>query len=554
MKKTLLALGAACIALSGMAATPQQKLLTSAKSNLGKIADIKTKPNFHSEKSASLAKRATAAFGPEDVVETAEGTTQAMAVVSSGYYYSMFGLIQYEDMESASNVVYAENDEVYFQDIIPFAGMETYVKGIKKDNKIEVSFPQTVIFYEDEGYGLFMCLMEKDAEAGEDEVNYIPTEDASVTFTVSEDGSLTAEGLSDDLILGYAYTDDYTWCGFGASKLEMTPFNEKPVEAPEDIEVSKGFWTYNAGDYGWPVNWAQGYDEVYFQGLSADMPEAWVMGTVEYDDTEATISIAQNQYLGIASGAFIYTKCAKFIYDEDGVAIDAEMMPADYQFQLVWDYEENTLVAKDPEVLFVLNCGDGEYYALNYFEDMKLAHQEDYSGTPANPYNLFFDDTYDYYGFGAFQFVVPAISTDGDVLDTKDLYYVVYVDDEEWEFYAEEYGIEEDLVEIPWNLSEYYIYNWGGAMRETDFFVEGISTLGVQSVYKYNGEETRSEIVTLDLDDPTAVGSLTSDKKVASVKYYDVSGRQVANPGAGIVIKRVVYEDGTVASFKKAVR
>lgn len=502
-----------------------------------------------------MAKKAKAIFGPEDVITSVEGSTQAMSAVCSGYYYSWFGLMDYKDMETATNVVYADNDEVYFYEIVPFLSTDTYVKGVKKDNKIEVTLPQTIAFYEDEGYGLFLCLMEKDeALSDEDMPYYAPTEAESVTFTVAEDGTLTAEGLSDDLVLGCAYTDDYTWCGFGASKLIMTPFNEKPVEAPSDIEVSKGFWTINAGDYGWPVNWAQGYDEFYFQGISSYMPEAWVKGTVEYDDSEATISIAQNQYLGVASGAFIYTKCAKFIYDEEGVAIDAEMMPADYQYQLVWDYEENTIVAKDPEVLFVFNCGSGEYYALDAFEDLKLAHQEDYSGTPANPYDLIFEDTSEYYGYSIFQFVVPGISTEGDVLDTNDLYYVVYVDGEEWEFYADEYFIEEDLVEVPWDYSSYYIYNWGGAVREADFFVEGISTLGVQSVYKYNGEETRSEIVTIDLDDPTAVGSVMSDKKVASVKYYDVAGREVANPAAGIVIKRVTFEDGTVASFKKAVR
>ena len=90
--------------------------------------------------------------------------------------------------------------------------------------------------------------------------------------------------------------------------------------------------------------------------------------------------------------------------------------------------------------------------------------------------------------------------------------------------------------------------------RETDFFIDGISTLGVQSIYKYNGKETRSEIITLDLDDPTSVADINAGKKVADVKYYDIAGREMANPAAGIAIKRVVYEDGSVASFKKVVR
>ena len=146
------------------------------------------------------------------------------------------------------------------------------------------------------------------------------------------------------------------------------------------------------------------------------------------------------------------------------------------------------------------------------------------------------------------------MSTEGDFLDTDNLSYVVYVDGEEWEFDAEEYELEENMVEIPWNFGVYYIYNYGGALREVDFFVEGISTLGVQSIYRYDGEETRSDIVTIDLDDPSAVAAVGADRKVKDVKYYDLSGRQVASPAAGIFVKRVTFEDGTVATFKKAVR
>ncbi len=551
MKKSLLALGAACIALSGIAAAPLQKFEAPVKKSFQKLPELKSYKD-------SMVKKTPAKIGsPDDIITSVQGTTQEMSVTSSGYLVYFDYVLPYFDEPSATKVVYGDNNEVYLYEVVPFAVTDSYVKGIKNGDKIEVSLPQTVEFNEYYGYGLNLCLLEKavedDGEGGE-LVWFYPTDDTTVTFTIAADGSITADGLSEDLELGYAWTDDNTWGYFAVSSLTMTPFNEKPVTVPDDVEVSENFWSFDAGDYSWPVNWAQGYDEFYFQGLAPSLPDLWVKATVDYDDDAAIVSVPQNQYLGVYGGQFVYTKFAKLSFDEYGNVTDADMMPDDYQYQLIWDYEENTMVAKDSDVSFIYNGGDA---GISYFEilpQVKLVHQDDFAGTPANPSNLYFEDTYASDGYGTFRFDVPAVSTDGDFLNTDDLSYVVYVDGEEWEFDADDYELDANMVEIPWDFSVYYIYNWGGTVREVDFFVEGITTLGVQSVYKYNGEETRSEIVTLDLDDPTAVAGLNADKKVASVKLYDVAGREVSSAAKGIVIKRVVYEDGSVASFKKAVR
>lgn len=558
MRKSLLALSAALVAVSGMAANPQQ-LQVPASANLcfDKSVELKSTGNIRVDRSKSSVNKAPAKVSSADIITSVEGKVQGMSTTASGFYVNLFWIFEYADQSTASQVVYGDNDEVYFLDILPNASVGAYVKGVKKDNKVEISLPQTVLYYDSYGYGFNLVCMEKYTEVdeeGNELIGYEKTDASSFTFTVAEDGSMVADGISDELILGYAYTDDDSWAGYGVTELSMTPFDGEPVTPPADIEVSKNFWLISGAPIAQPVNWAQGYDEVYFQGLSANMPEGWVKGTVEYDDSFATISIAQDQYLGIAYSQFIYTKCAKMIYDEDGTLVDAELMPADYQYQLIWDYEENTITAKDPEVSFVLNAAQDRVYYLDYFTDLKLIHQDSFEGTPANPTGLEFNETIDSDGYNSFFFEVPAVSTDGDYLLTDDLYYVVYVDGEEWECDAEEYEIDESLVEIPWGFSAYYIYNYGGTRREVDFFVEGISTVGVQSVYKYDGVETRSEIVTLDLESGSKVNALDADKKVAKVAYYDIAGRAVANPANGLFIKKTTYTDGSVVSTKSFIR
>ncbi|MDE6856157.1 MAG: hypothetical protein K2J34_06820, partial [Muribaculaceae bacterium] len=76
---------------------------------------------------------------------------------------------------------------------------------------------------------------------------------------------------------------------------------------------------------------------------------------------------------------------------------------------------------------------------------------------------------------------------------------------------------------------------------------------GVQSVYNYDGVETRSEIMTLDLE-TTAVDGVEAGRKMTDVKYFDLSGREVASPAEGIFVKRVTFDDGSVATFKQAIR
>ncbi len=553
MKKSLLALGAACVALSGMAAAPMQKLEAPAKISFSKSADIQALGNLRVEKTNSLMKKAPAKIGAEDVITSVEGTKQNVTITGSGYYlFWGIMLATYENQQAASHIVYGENNEVYLYDIIPNFACQSYVKGVKDGDKITIDFPQTVLWDEDYQDGYSMTLFDYEEtvdEDGEVSATYVPVENATLTLSIAEDGSMVAEGINEDRIIGGGIiSGDNGWIGYGALELSIVPFNEEVVTVPADIEVTD-YWTLiaNSLGYGWSINWAQGYDEFYFQGFSEAMPEAWFKATVEYEDDHAVISVAQDQYVGDYAGYYIYTKCAQVIDDE------FVLMPEDYVYQLIWDFEEGTITPKDADVSFLFNAAKDRVYYLDEFIDFTLIHQDSFAGTPQNPYGLEYGYN-DYYGCYEFYFTVPAISTEGEALKTENLSYVIYIDGEEWEFDPEEYQLEEPMVEIPWS---YYnpggIWDNGGAAREVDFFMEGVSTIGVQSIYNYEGEETRSEIVTLDLD-PTAVAGITADKKVTSVNYYDVAGRKVSNDAKGIVIKRVVYEDGTVASFKKAVR
>lgn len=539
MKNFLLVVGAACIAFSSWAAPSQ---ILQDRSSLNKYARAKAPEG--------LKKGIPGLDNIRDIITEVDGEKVDVTVTSSGITMSGFGFTEYKDKSMASNIVYGEDNEVYIYEIFPYLPTESYFRGTKDGDKITVELPQAIYYDDSLGFveAYYLTLL---SYSNEDDW-YFPEEKSTLTFSIDEFGTMTAEGLSKDRMLGVADSEDGSWIGLGAWDLSISTFDEKPVELPSDFEVSESFWTAIGNGYGWQVNFAQGGDEIYFQGLSERMPNAWVKGTLKYDEYTATVSIAQDQYVGDFMGYHIFTKCVQMTTDKDGNIFYEDLMDPDYEYQLVWDFEEETMTAKDKDIVLLFNTSKNDVLFVNDLMELQLIHQESFEGIPANPSELAFEDVMEEEGFSMFSFKLPAISTEGDYLRLEDLSYVVYVNDEEWTFDAEEYELEESLEEVPWSLSNYWIVKgFDSTDHLVTFFVEGISTLGVQSIYRYNGEETRSDIVTLDLEDTTSVSDIKTDIKVASVKYYDVTGREVSNPVGGVVIKRVVYDDGSVASFKK---
>ncbi|MDE6379651.1 MAG: hypothetical protein K2L11_04195, partial [Muribaculaceae bacterium] len=132
--------------------------------------------------------------------------------------------------------------------------------------------------------------------------------------------------------------------------------------------------------------------------------------------------------------------------------------------------------------------------------------------------------------------------------------FVFYANDDPLTLDSGDYGLEESIEEIPWtfeNNNMTILKPFGTCRHAVYVFVEGISTIGVQSVYRYDGKETRSEIVTIDVEnDPDAVGTIDADKKIADVKYYSIDGREVAAPASGLFIKRVIFDDGATHTSK----
>jgi hypothetical protein len=104
-----------------------------------------------------------------------------------------------------------------------------------------------------------------------------------------------------------------------------------------------------------------------------------------------------------------------------------------------------------------------------------------------------------------------------------------------------------------------------GVERVIAIFSDGFESVGVQILYRpEEGKEFRSDILYYDLatkeatvmpvNDNSGVSSLSADRQVKNVTYYDLTGRRVTNPSNGIYVKRTAFNDGSVTTAKQVIK
>lgn len=181
---------------------------------------------------------------------------------------------------------------------------------------------------------------------------------------------------------------------------------------------------------------------------------------------------------------------------------------------------------------------------------------------PADPTADDFEDSGSESGYTKFYFTLPEEDVDGKKIDIELLSYSVWLknDDnvpklfvfEEDVYYYDIEGMG-DLTEIPYSVyySGYDLWDYMIYLYRTN--AEGYDPLftkdiGIQAHYTVDGVKNSSNIVWLYGED-TSVNELNAGKTVASVRYFNVAGQEMAQP-QGMTIQVTTYTDGTTSATK----
>lgn len=285
---------------------------------------------------------------------------------------------------------------------------------------------------------------------------------------IQEDGTISIHPWLARVLSGGQY-DGYSLTPYWVEGSTLTPADPlSVVVAPEGLETEE--YSVTARNYKDDSDVSGsvyiGFDgsDVYIQGLSTYLPDAWVKGTLD----GTTITFPYGQYLGNYGGSYdMYLNT---------------LVSADVVFN--YDAEAGTLTAQNEFFLI-----DNSQYYFDSYRSAVFRKAVEKAVMPANPAIASLENgDYGWY----LNFNVPTVDVNGDGLITSKLYYMIYTD-VEGEIApltftpATHERLTENMTEIPYGFTENYDF-YNGQIYLNDLYSATWNSLGIQSIY-YGGDE-----------------------------------------------------------------
>ena len=247
-----------------------------------------------------------------------------------------------------------------------------------------------------------------------------------------------------------------------------------PIEIPEGVETaSYKFDGYDTDEEETVVKFVQvGFDgdDVYIQGMSGYLEEAWIKGTKNAEGVYEFPSCILGTYESFFGDYELVTLATTMMYDaEDDKFICAEFISTDGED--AWDEYADIILSKFVEV----------------------------AATPADPEITEF--TVEDVSYPRVKFNIPLLGTQNEALNPEKLSYIFFIKKDNevtplvltTDIYEE---LEEDMTEIPYNFSDGWdVYPGILYLNQDVNEILSWDNIGLQSIYYGCGEEHKSNIV-----------------------------------------------------------
>lgn len=451
----------------------------------------------------------TAAMGFAQTPVTPPDGIQFENYTLGGYmmYYDDNGK-QTEELVNRAVLVGINGNDIYISGMCYYMP-EAWIKGTISSNKttITVASPQFWGTYA-EKYPIWFQAMTVQGEAYD-----FP---ASVTWNYNaETGDITMpESFYYYEVSGTTDQDSwYNLYGYMSLKKSSTVAIDV-VTLPEGVTADDYVFSaknYENADDTHTMKVAISGNDVYMNGISEILPEAWIKGTM----AGGKVTFAANQYLG----SYLYQgQTLNFFFNPEA--------------DVVFDYDATA--AKFTAAHYVTTYEGGSY---DEFSDIVITRLVEKPATPATPVIAVIGN--DQNGAPRMGFDVPLVDTDGNALLTSKLYLKFYTktgnEVSDLIFKADKYKtLEQDLALVPYGFTD-----------EWDFFANSIyfyddytawDMIGIQSVYIGGGETHQSDINWFDIQAHIAGIGAIKGQAGNQDTYYNLQGQKVAKAGKGLYI------------------
>lgn len=476
-------------------------------------------------------KRVPKALGLEVpfITDQPEGTQVFYNRSGMAYYVYIFYIVNTSFSGGVGNVVFGPNNEVYIKNIISQLPSDSWIKGNLNGSQITIDFPFKS--FESEGEEYFVELLTFDPS----QQWYVSADNQTVTLNYdAETGSITTPAdspfASGDIVIGLVDSDE-SWTGYADWNIAMTKMTDEPVAAPDNIETET--YALTAPDYsGSLCQVGFSGDDVYIQGLYSGLPDAWVKGTIQ----GSQVTFKSGQYLGADEGAG---------YHQYLVSATVETAWDDYYEEyydvytlsdkdIVFDYDAATKSLTNSST-FLINAGKDEVFYTSAFTKADIKPFKEVAATPANPeFYEIYEGGVDYYsmgyGWGYLYFNLNTTDVDGNFIVPEKVSYAIWTkvngEEKQLVFSPDDYvNLDETMEEIPYDFTDGWDIELGGSSRYVYFYVIGPEEFGIQTIYRGAGEEHRSDIVWM------AVQNIGTEIQpdAATPAYPDVSPSDVGS-------------------------
>lgn len=480
---------------------------------------------------------------------------------AGGTYFVFFGYIDGEMIdESVGRVVFGEDNTVYIYNPISQLSTKSYMKGtIDKDGVVTVKLPQPIYAEEADGevyvanVDRLVWVYDEEEDAGWFYRDSLSSTN-EIKYVLRNDSLLWADDESGDVILGLVDVETGKWMGYGDWNTSFSPVTDTPVTLPDKVVAED--WVLAYDEDGRYVKVAVDGKDVYLGDLYDGLPGTWVKGAIDGNK----VIFNSKQYLGpddeVGYHTYFITAGGEQYYDEYWEDWISEYVMTD-KIEFTYDADKKIMRADSKnDSTILVNAGKKSLYYVCVYDAPVIQYIQPVEGAvkPLKPVIVDFMPYDEGYGYGYIQFDLPKKDADGNFLDTKKMHYNLFVDDELFAFYQDEYvAIEEDgMTDIPYSYTDGLdIVSDGGVTHTIYYYFVTADKIGIQTTYTAdNGESMKSDMTVYDI----AATGIDSTKGVStavkSVKYVDMTGRAVSGSAKGMYVKTVTYADGTVKSMK----
>lgn len=553
MKNFYIAAGAALLGASLAQAADVKPTLQLPEISIAEAMATQTAP--------VRAPKANAAEFPQTIItEQPAGTSLKYSRDGQGYwlYYGAYYMFT-SQTDQMGQIVEGEDGTVYIKNPIFGLTYDAYLKGVREGDKIRVDLPQAI--YQETSqetkepvlfYGQIL-----DAEF-DDEGNryFVPAEEQTLYYTVdgnkmSIDLGYDHTKLEDgnypypDRILGLT-TAENQYAYFGDCWQEWTRLDQEMMTVPEGLETE----TWNFFHNGLVSEVQIGFDGDYMYVLNAypTIPDATLRGKVEGDKVT------------FESGLYIADYVSYYIYQMIGYINGYEDYSLVDKLEMTYDRDNHVIYVDDPNYMILMNTSLNRIYAAtNFANPMFKLPGAVTDPTPMTPQFDDFIDYYDSYGYAWFSFDIYNYNSNDEVFNPDNMWYNMLFDGYVETLSTEDYWLEEDITDIPFNGTIPGDIIVKDQNRKVCIYAQGLDTIGVQLFHEYDGKVYGSGVLTYNIATGEVSTTEGGEVGVGSMEAagqsmtYDLSGRIVRNPGNGIFITRTVNADGSVA-VKKEIR